>query len=491
MMVVAVAGICICSSCCCIVCVCVCVCAVGGMLLARWLERRKHDGALIRGIQALLDKLKEYQLDARAGVIVCGGPQLRVVYIDPILSPLIGQPEFVDDLLPSWFHEKHARLVRRFASGAGKANPLPDLLNHPLRNVPVVANNKQFAFRARLIIGRLEASPLFYVVMQPCAAVGAASSLPCGSSAWRSWPDVIRCCERSASVEDGNNNNNAAATATTSSCKHSDACSLRRRRHSTSFYYGKGAAPYIDCGMVPSDERYERATVLYADIVDFTRQCSLLRPIANIGGWMARIHAAVDSLLIKYAIRKVETRGDCVICVSGTNFSASSAKRHRDMSSDQATRMLAFGQALAAALSKIEGTSVRMGMATGPVMLTHVSHGGDALPAEYIYGDTVNVACRMEQMGRANMVQLAESSVLALKDERAVVVMTPPSLKPSLATPALPPLSASSSSTDPPPQTRRTAQMRELQVKGKGRMRVALYDCASAGFVAEETQKAV
>ena len=46
--------------------------------------------------------------------------------------------------------------------------------------------------------------------------------------------------------------------------------------------------------------------------------------------------------------------------------------------------MLAFGRGLALALAALDGTEARMGMATGPVVLTHIAHGGDALPAKCV-----------------------------------------------------------------------------------------------------------
>ena len=119
--------------------------------------------------------------------------------------------------------------------------------------------------------------------------------------------------------------------------------------------YGLGAASYIDRGLVPATERYAQATVLYMDIVDFTRHC-MAKQLDEISGWMTRIHTTVDELLERFAIRKVETRGDCVICVSGTNFVPSEGGASRDLCGDQATRMLAFGRDLGRALAAIEGT---------------------------------------------------------------------------------------------------------------------------------------
>ena len=212
--------------------------------------------------------------------------------------------------------------------------------------------------------------------------------------------------------------------------------------------YGLGAASYIEHGLVPATERYAHATVLYMDIVDFSRLC-VSKPLDEISDWMTRIHATVDELLERHAVRKVETRGDCVICVSGTNYAPSEGAGSRDLCGDQVTRMLSFGHDLGLALAAIEQTAVRIGMATGPVVLTHIAHGGDALPAKYIYGDTVNVACRMEQTGRVGAVQLAESAARVYAVERGM---------------AVPPL-------------------RSRDVKGKGIMRTAMYDCAGNRFL--------
>ena len=168
----------------------------------------------------------------------------------------------------------------------------------------------------------------------------------------------------------------------------------------------------IDSAALPAPEWHEQATVLCMDIVGFTRQCAS-RPLDEISGWMGRVHGAVDVLLERHAVRKVESRGDCVVCVTGTGGGGG-----RDGVSDQAGRMLAFGQDLGAALAGVDGTTVRMGMATGAVALAHVWHGGDTRPAQYAYGAAVDAARRMEQAGRAGAVLLAESAARAWAAER-------------------------------------------------------------------------
>ena len=427
-----------------------------------WLRSCSHAG-IISDISRLVNKMKEYDLDTRAGVIICSGSKLKVEYVDPALEEMLGRPNFVEDLLPHSFREKHVQLIARYVGWYG--NLLPDSLNHPLRNVQVLTKD-QSVVAAKLIIGRFETAtnPLFYVIIQPCDAEQTPrKSLLCPhvrSAYLRSYKGILfESCNRSHSDIDSSFQSSPTWSKTDADNfliwdpqEPEQSAAISRSSSGNQILdiaevYGLGATAYIDRGLVPATERYARATVLYMDIVDFTRHC-MAKKLDEISDWMARIHTAVDALLARYAIRKVETRGDCVICVSGTNFTPTVGAESRDLCGDQATRMLAFGHELSMALSAIEGTAARMGMATGPVVLTHIAHGGDALPAKYIYGDTVNVACRMEQTGRVGAVQLAESAARAYAAEREV---------------AAPPL-------------------RMVEVKGKGRMRTAMFDCANGTF---------
>ena len=111
--------------------------------------------------------------------------------------------------------------------------------------------------------------------------------------------------------------------------------------------------------------------------------------------------------------------------------------------------MLRFARALVRQLSEKEKTQVRVGMATGSVVLTHIAHASDLQPAKYIYGDTVNLAARMEQTGREGFVQMHCSAAEAYLQER-------PSAWPS-AWPSA------------------EVVWEEREVKGKGLTRVALF----------------
>ena len=79
-------------------------------------------------IQELVTKMKEYDLDTRAGLFICEGNDLRIQYMDSALKGAFGTPTCVSDLLPESFRNKHRQLVARFVG----PQPLPDTLSHPL-----------------------------------------------------------------------------------------------------------------------------------------------------------------------------------------------------------------------------------------------------------------------------------------------------------------------------------------------------------------------
>ena len=333
--------------------------------------RKYHQMAAVT-LHRVLSHIKLLGLDARAGLILCSGPDLHVHYMDPALDPYFGEDclTSLHELVPASKREAHRALLARLPKG----QPLPDSLNHPLRNMHLVSPMTGNVLHATLAIGRLETPPedpdLFYVVVQPLTSDAAHQHRP-----------------------------------STAACR---AC------------LGETAASYFNAqiGLTPQPEVYAKATVLYVDIVNFSRQCTRRR-LDQLGDWMQSIHGVVDTLLDQHCVRKVETRGDCVICITGTNyaFPHDPVRGERlDLASDQATRMLAFAAELGRRLSSLhdapedDPTHVRVGIATGPVVLTFILHDGDLLPAKYIFGNTVNLAARLEQSGRVGHVHVAEST---------------------------------------------------------------------------------
>ena len=121
---------------------------------------------IISLLQGLVDKMKEYDLDARAGLMICRGRDLQIYYMDSALQKLLGTVVCVNDVLPESTRERHQQLIKRYVG----TQPLPESLKHPLRNVQILTKDKTVV-QAKLIIGKLVdrqslMSNFFYVIVQ-------------------------------------------------------------------------------------------------------------------------------------------------------------------------------------------------------------------------------------------------------------------------------------------------------------------------------------
>jgi class 3 adenylate cyclase len=166
-------------------------------------------------------------------------------------------------------------------------------------------------------------------------------------------------------------------------------------------------------------------TVLMIDIKGFTAQCAAL-PAAAVGAWVAAFYSRVDSVAAAHGVRKLESRGDCCVCVAGTDAAVlAPAPRPRpgappDSRGDQATRTLAFAAALHANLATLAAadgaspaaTAVRMGAATGPAafLVRDAAAGAAAAPFASVRGEAVDLAAHMEALSAPGAVHVHRST---------------------------------------------------------------------------------
>jgi hypothetical protein len=102
------------------------------LLATQWLIKTLTDTT-----QLLVNQMKQYELDGRAGLLVCKGPGLRILYADPSLTTIVGNRTSVSELLPPALRERHRMHVARCTER------LPDSLNHPLRKVQLVGTDQR------------------------------------------------------------------------------------------------------------------------------------------------------------------------------------------------------------------------------------------------------------------------------------------------------------------------------------------------------------
>ena len=155
-------------------------------------------------------------------------------------------------------------------------------------------------------------------------------------------------------------------------------------------------------------DRFDDVTLLFADIVEFTRLSSTLTP-SELVGVLNEVFTVFDGLVDEYGLEKVKTIGDAYMVVGGMS----------EQADDHTARVAAMALDLADAVSRIEaarrfGIAFRIGIHCGPVVAGVI---GIRKFIYDIWGDTVNLASRMESLGEPGRVQVTYAVKERLGDE--------------------------------------------------------------------------
>jgi class 3 adenylate cyclase len=153
-------------------------------------------------------------------------------------------------------------------------------------------------------------------------------------------------------------------------------------------------------------DRFEDVTLLFADIVEFTRLSATMSPRELVGA-LNDVFTVFDGLVERYDLEKVKTIGDAYMVVGGLP----------ERSNDHTSRVAAMALDLIEAVGEIEtavrlGINFRVGVHCGPVV------AGVIGTKKFIYdvwGDTVNLASRMESLGVPGRVQVSEAVMERLR----------------------------------------------------------------------------
>ena len=146
-------------------------------------------------------------------------------------------------------------------------------------------------------------------------------------------------------------------------------------------------------------DSYDDVTVLFADIADFTRHVADMDP-EEIVDLLGAIFGEFDSLTVKYGLEKIKTVGDAYMAVGGLpNRMDCHNQAVASMALDMMERIRRFSP------GTHDPMSMRIGIHAGPVVAGVIGTN------RFIYdlwGDTVNVASRMESHGVAGCIQTTE-----------------------------------------------------------------------------------
>ena len=153
-------------------------------------------------------------------------------------------------------------------------------------------------------------------------------------------------------------------------------------------------------------ERFDEATVLFADIVNFTSLASQISPLELVN-MLNQIFSTFDCLAEQYGLEKIKTIGDAYMLVGGAPIPNSD---HAETVMEMAIAMQQEIQYFTRADG--EPLQLRIGINTGAVVAGVI---GVKKFSYDLWGDAVNVASRMESQGMAGKIQVTEFTCQRLK----------------------------------------------------------------------------
>ncbi len=153
---------------------------------------------------------------------------------------------------------------------------------------------------------------------------------------------------------------------------------------------------------------YASVTVMFVDIVAFTRMTERLSPERLVAD-LHHLFTEFDQISARHRLEKIKTLGDAYLCAGGVPVEN---ETHAFDTIAAAREMLSFIQSYNNSKPVDEQIQVRIGIHTGPVVAGIV---GIKKFAFDIWGDTVNIAARLEQSGEPGKINISESTYERVK----------------------------------------------------------------------------
>lgn len=156
-------------------------------------------------------------------------------------------------------------------------------------------------------------------------------------------------------------------------------------------------------------DKIENASVLFADIVGFTKITSGLDANTVVGA-LNSLYSRIDERAKREGIEKIKTIGDSYMAASGL-FGNEEAQKN-------ALAIVNFARGMLKDIEDFNATSdvklfMRIGINSGSLIAGVI---GKTKFVYDIWGDTVNVASRMESSGETSKIHVSEQTMALIKD---------------------------------------------------------------------------
>jgi adenylate cyclase len=151
----------------------------------------------------------------------------------------------------------------------------------------------------------------------------------------------------------------------------------------------------------PIADHFGSASILFADVADFTPWSERLPP-AEVVGYLDQLFSHFDELAERHGLEKIKTIGDCYMVAAGVPTPRS----------DHARALALMGLDMLEAMRAHEvfghlGLELRVGINSGPVVAGVI---GRKRFLYDLWGDAVNTASRMESHGTPGRIQITRTT---------------------------------------------------------------------------------
>jgi adenylate cyclase len=155
-------------------------------------------------------------------------------------------------------------------------------------------------------------------------------------------------------------------------------------------------------------DQFSSASILFADVVDFTPLSERLPP-DEVVGVLDHLFSHFDVLAERHGLEKIKTIGDCYMVAAGVPSPRP----------DHARALALMALDMQAAMRSVDevghlGLGLRIGINSGPVVAGVI---GRKRFLYDLWGDAVNTASRMESHGTSGQIQITRATKELLEDE--------------------------------------------------------------------------
>ncbi len=155
-------------------------------------------------------------------------------------------------------------------------------------------------------------------------------------------------------------------------------------------------------------DQFTSASILFADVVDFTPRSERLEP-AEVVGLLDDLFSHFDTLAERYGVEKIKTIGDAYMAAAGVPTPRP----------DHARALVLMALDMVEAMRTSHevghlGLELRVGINSGPVVAGVI---GTKRFLYDLWGDAVNTASRMESHGTPGRVQITRATYELIADE--------------------------------------------------------------------------